>query len=237
MLDLQAVDSRALQARHQRATLPEHAELSALSATRTDLDNQVRDARVVVEDLTADQLKADQDVEQVKSRRSRDQDRIDQGLITNPKDLERMQHELQSLERRIGVLEDEELEVMERLEEAQNSLSSLEAQLAAVDERGRALVASRDAQVVVIDEQLADAASERATLVADLPSDLITLYDRLREQKDGVGAAELRQRQCAGCRLSVDNLELAKIKSLPSDEVVRCEECQRILVRTAESGL
>ena len=134
---------RAISAR----TLPEHAELSALSQTRNDLDNQVRDARVVVEDLTADQLKADQDVEQVKSRRKRDQDRIDQGLISNPKDLERMQHELESLERRIGVLEDEELEVMERLEEAQNALTSLEAQLSAVDERGRALVASRDEQV------------------------------------------------------------------------------------------
>ncbi len=237
LLDVQTVDSRALQARHQRANLPEHAELSALSQTRNDLDNQVRDARVVVEDLTADQLKADQDVEQVKSRRKRDQDRIDQGLISNPKDLERMQHELESLERRIGVLEDEELEVMERLEEAQNALTSLEAQLSAVDERGRALVASRDEQIAVIDEQLADAASERSTLVADLPADLVALYDRLREQKDGVGAAELRQRQCAGCRLAVDNLELAKIKTLPSDEVVRCEECQRILVRTAESGL
>ena len=234
---MQTVDSRALQARHQRATLPEHAELAALSQTRNELDNQVRDARVVVEDLTADQLKADQDVEAVKARRKRDQDRIDQGQISNPKDLERMQHELESLERRIGVLEDEELEVMERLEEAQTALASLEAQLAAVDERGRALVISRDEQIVVIDQQLADAASERSTLIADLPPDLVTLYDRLREQKDGVGAAELRQRQCAGCRLTVDNLELAKIKSLPSDEIVRCEECQRILVRTSESGL
>lgn len=197
----------------------------------------MRDARVVVEDLTADQRKADQDVEQVKARRARDQQRIDQGLISNPKDLEHMQHELVSLERRIGVLEDEELDVMERLEEAQGVLDSLVAQLAAVDERGRALVASRDAQIGEIDTALAQWEAERTLLAAELPADLVALYDRLRDGKDGVGAAELRLRQCAGCRLTLDNLELAKIKATPSDEVVRCEECQRILVRTAESGL
>jgi uncharacterized protein len=237
LLDVQRVDARADQARHQRAHLPEHAELATLAQSRADLDNQVRDARVVVDDLTAEQLKADQDVEQVKARRSRDQDRIDQGLITNPKDLERMQHELVSLERRIGVLEDEELEVMERLEDAQRAFDSLVSQLAVVDERGRALVVSRDEQIAVIDAGLADCATERELLIADLPADLLALYDRLRSAKDGVGAAELRLRQCAGCRLTLDNLELAKIKALPRDEVARCEECQRILVRTAESGL
>ncbi len=237
MLDLQQVDSAVLQARHQRTHLPEHAELAALAQTRTDLDNQVRDARVAVEDLTAEQLKADADVELVKARRIRDQERIDQGLITNPKDLERMQHELVSLERRIAVLEDEELDVMERLEQAQGLLDSLLAQLAAVDERGRALVAVRDEQLARLDAALAESERERVLLVGDLPDELIALYDRLREAKDGVGAAELRARQCAGCRLTLDNHELAQIKARPSDEVIRCEECQRILVRTSESGL
>jgi uncharacterized protein len=197
----------------------------------------VRDARVLVEDLTADQLKADQDVEQVRARRGRDQQRIEQGLITNPKDLEHMQRELVSLDRRIGVLEDEELEVMERLEEAQGVLDSLVAQLAAVDERGRRLMTSRDGQIGEIDRALGQWEAERSQLAGELPSDLLALYDRLREAKGGVGAAELRMRQCTGCRLTLDNMELAKIKATPSDEVIRCEECQRILVRTAESGL
>jgi len=47
----------------------------------------------------------------------------------------------------------------------------------------------------------------------------------------------LRARQCGGCRLSLDPAELAAIKSAASNEVIRCEECQRILVRTGESGL
>ncbi len=76
-----------------------------------------------------------------------------------------------------------------------------------------------------------------APATAGMPDDLLALYDRLRASKGGVGAAELRARQCGGCRLTLDNAELQSIAAMAADEVVRCEECQRILVRTDESGL
>jgi predicted nucleic acid-binding Zn-ribbon protein len=191
----------------------------------------------VVDDLAAAQAKADADVEQVKARRTRDRERMDAGQITNPKDLERMQHELTSLDRRISTLEDEELEVMEQLEEAQASLTELSAQVAAADERLSGLVTSRDLKAAEIDAELDRLTGERAPAVEGLPEDLLALYDRLRASKGGVGAAELRQRRCNGCQLTIDNAELAVIRAKPSNEVVRCEECQRILVRTGESGL
>lgn len=234
---MQELDSRADQLRHQRANLPELAEITALRASRTDLDNRARDARIVVDDLTIEQAKVDTDVEAVKARRTRDRDRMDQGLVTNPKDLERMQHELASLERRIASLEDDELEVMARLEDAQRDLDALVAEVAAADERLAALAATRDERLAGIDGELASVEADRGPTVDGLPADLLALYDRLRAQKGGVGAAELRARQCGGCRLGIDNAELAVIRSAPSDEVIRCEECQRILVRTSESGL
>ncbi len=41
----------------------------------------------------------------------------------------------------------------------------------------------------------------------------------------------------SGCRLTLNASDLGIIAKLPTDEVVRCEECNRILVRTGESGL
>jgi predicted nucleic acid-binding Zn-ribbon protein len=237
LLDVQALDAKADHLRHQRASLPEVAEIATLSASRGELVDQVRDQQVVVDDLAAAQAKADADVEQVKARRTRDRDRMDQGLISNPKDLERMQHELATLERRISTLEDEELEVMEQLEEAQATLTTLTQQVASTDERLAELSAVRDRRTAEIDRELDLVTAERGPMVEGLPADLLALYDRLRASKNGVGAAELRARQCGGCRLTLDNAELSQIRSLPSDAVVRCEECQRILVRTSESGL
>lgn len=191
----------------------------------------------MVDDLTEEQEKVDADVEAVKARRQRDRDRMDQGLISNPKDLERMSHELESLERRITDLEDQELEVMERLEEAQATLISLTERIAAADTRLADLTASRDEKAADIDRQLTDLAAERGPAVEALPDDLLALYDKLRAGKGGVGAALLQARECGGCRLTLDNAEMAVIKAAPPEQVIRCEECQRILVRTAESGL
>ena len=237
MLEVQELDSHAAQLRHQRATLPELAQIADLERARAELDGRVRDARILADDLTAEQAKVDADVEVVKARRKRDRDRMDQGLIADPKALERMQHELESLERRISSLEDDELEVMARLEDAQKDVDTLGSELEQTDERLAGLRAARDEKVREIDAQLARLAEQRAPLAADLPGDLVALYDRLREQKGGVGAAELRARQCGGCRLAIDNAELAVIRSTAADQVVRCEECQRILVRTGESGI
>jgi len=161
---------------------------------------------------------------------------MDQGLITNPKDLERMTHELTSLERRISDLEDAELEVMERVEEAQKELDDAAGALAAATEQRAAAIESRDKKAAAIKEELASAAAARATTVQDMPEDLMTLYERIRTQK-GVGAAELRARQCQGCQLTINASELSIIAKSAIDEVVRCEECSRILVRTGESGL
>ena len=180
----------------------------------------------------------DADVEQVKTRRVRDQQRIDQGLVSNPKDIQRMQQEMVSLERRITSLEDDEIEVMERLEEAQGILDRLTARARRDrrEDRDGHGVPRRQARR----RSTTRSARWRHSATRSWPSipiDLLALYDRLRETKNGVGAALLRARSCSGCMLDLDNAELATIRAAADDDVIRCEECSRILVRTSESGL
>ncbi|WP_227487334.1 zinc ribbon domain-containing protein [Nocardioides malaquae] len=237
LLDLQEIDSKVVQLRHRRATLPQLKELATLEGERSGILDRVRDARIVVDDLTVEQTKAEADVEQVRVRRVRDRERMDSGQISNPKDLQRMTHELESLERRVSTLEDAELEIMEKLEEAQAVLTRAEQELAGVDQRVADLEAERDAQWTEIDAELEQVSATRAPVAERVPADLLALYERLRESKGGMGAALLRARECGGCRLTLDHSELARVKAAPADEVVRCEECSRILVRTSESGL
>ena len=237
LLDVQELDTTLDQLRHRLAHLPETQELTALAAERSDVDGRARDAQIRIDDLTRAQRKADGDVEQVKARRVRDQDRMDKGLVTNPKDLERMQQELVSLSRRIGELEDTELEVMEELETAQAERARLTARLAEIDARADELTQSRDAKAGETTTQVERATADRKVTASGVPADLLALYDRIRAQKGGVGAAVLRQRRCGGCSLELTAADLGTIAKAPADEVVRCEECQRILVRTAESGV
>lgn len=237
LLDLQAQDSVLAQLQHRRNSLPEHVQIEDLQAKASELDGARIEADTEVSDLSRAQKKADAEVEQVKARRARDEERLNSGAISNPKDLESLQHELVALERRISTLEDDELEVMEKLEEAQIRLAAIQADLTAVNEDLAQAIDARDAAIVVLDEQAAGAQADRAQAASGVPDDLIALYDKVRAQYGGLGAAALRARKCEGCRLELNGADLRDIAAAPEDDVLRCPECGRILVRTAESGL
>ena len=237
LLDVQELDSRLDTLNHQLSSIPEAVALSELAGRRTAVENAVRDLRIAVEDLGREQRRADADVEQVKTRRERDQAMIDSGQVSDPKALQRMLGELESLHRRIGDLEDVELDVMEQLETAQASLVERTAELSALEAQESELRAALERRSAELTEELRTVAAERAPIVAGMPTDLVALYEKLRAQKGGVGAAALRRRECGGCRLALNASDLGVIAKAPTDEVIRCEECNRILVRTGESGL
>jgi predicted nucleic acid-binding Zn-ribbon protein len=236
LLDLQAIDTALAQLAHRRRTLPELAELDRLAREISALDDERIRAQVAVDDLDRDIARVDKDVEQVRSRATKDQTRLDSG--NGPaRELEALQHELASLARRQSELEDAELELMEQRETAEAALKAVQDRLAAARAERERVEGVRDETLrqIAADEEFKTAG--RKPLVADLPAELVALYDRIRESSGGVGAALLRAGRCEGCRLELSGVDRAAVKAADRDEVVRCEECRRILVRTAESGL
>lgn len=236
LLDVQALDTRLRQLAHRRRSLPEHQQLADVDAERADLRDRLVQVRATVSDVQRELRKAETDVEQVRTRAARDRSRLEEGT-GSAKDLQGLQHELESLTRRQSDLEDVELEVMERLEAAQAELTALEDAMAAAEGRAAELAASRDAATAEVDSEVATVTAQRDDIASGLDPTLVTLYDRTRERTQGIGAAMLRGKRCEGCRMELTPVELARIKALPDDEVVRCEECGAILVRTTESGL
>ena len=169
LLDVAAIDAELGRLAHRRRTLPERAELDGLSSRRTELAARQVDLETEVSDLTRAQTKADADVEQVKSRRTRNQQRLDTGAVSSPRELEQLQHEVTTLDRRIATLEDEELEVMEQLETAQTSLAEVTSARVELEGRFTDLEASRDQAVGSLDEQARERLAERERLVGTLP--------------------------------------------------------------------
>lgn len=237
LLELQALDAVLDRLAHRRATLPEAAALAVLGEQIRAVQDDVVRAETEVADLTVEQERIDGDVEMVRSRMARDQRRLDTGQVGSPRELESLQSEVVSLRRRQGDLEDAELEVMQRREEAEGRLHALADQLARQTAEHRDLTARRDAAVADIDGEVADATARREPVRAAIPADLLALYDRIRASSGGIGAAALQHGRCEGCRLSLPPSALNAFKAAPPDAVLRCEECSRILVRVPESGL
>lgn len=232
---MQRHDLEVDRARHRRATLPEAARVAELESAAKRIDDDITRAAVEVSDLEAEQRKADADVDLVRQRSEKDRALLE--TINDAKQLSNLQHELESLARRQAELEDVELEVMERLETAQKSHAALLSQRESL----AADLADAQAALTVALSALAEeehaAASARASAAQTLPADLLALYDKLRADNGGIGAAALHRGRCEGCRIELTPVDLGRIREAPATEVIRCEECRRILVRTSDSGL
>lgn len=236
LLELAELDAEMDRLGHRRRTLPELAEVERLDAREAELRDGIVAVETQVGDLAREQAKAESDVDQVRARADRDRKRLDAGQVSSPRELENLQSEIGSLNRRQADLEDIVLDIMERREDAEARLSSLSAERSQVNSEQEAVAARRDAALAEIGEHVAKVAERRSSIAAEVPADVLALYEKLRGQH-GVGAAALRRGRCEGCHLALNTVDLNRIRAAEPDEVIRCEECRRILVRTPGSGL
>ena len=230
LLALQALDSSLIQLDHKAKTLP----VSKLLDEKTIAHATARDLCVAAEteksDIKHELSKSEIDVEQVVSRIERDEKRLASGQGT-PKELEQLQHELGSLAKRRAELEEIELEVMVRIDALDQRISSLSAERDALHDEVTKLAKEKEAALDEINRAKNATLADRASLAEEVDGELLALYEKIRTSADGVGAARLHANQCQGCHLTINAADLSRISALPDDEVVRCEECRRILVR------
>ncbi len=230
LLALQALDSSLIQLDHKAKNLP----VSKLLDEKIIAHATARDLCVAAEteksDIKHELSKSEVDVEQVVSRIERDEKRLASGQGT-PKELEQLQHELGSLAKRRAELEEIELEVMVRVDALDQRIASLSSERDALHEEVIKFSKEKDEALEEINRAKNSTISERSALASELEKDLLGLYEKIRSSADGIGAARLHAGQCQGCNLTINAADLSKINSLPDDDVVRCEECRRILVR------
>jgi predicted nucleic acid-binding Zn-ribbon protein len=235
LLDLADVDAELGRLAHRRRTLPEHAELTeAEAAVRTGKDKLV-EVETTAGDLDRDIRRIERDVEGVRTRTERDNTML-AGSGIGAKQATELQHELETLARRQGVLEDEQLEIMEQREAVGVDVEHARGEVTAAEERLSEINERRDTVLKDIDAAEAGRTRDREKVVGELPADLLTAYERRRAQR-GVGAAKLVARRCQACRLELDRTAIGELRAAPANEVVYCEECGTILVRSPESGL
>ncbi|NMO01196.1 hypothetical protein HH308_08195 [Gordonia sp. TBRC 11910] len=235
LLEVADVDAQIARLKRERSSLPEDAEISELT-TRIDgaRDDLVR-AQIAAEDIDREYRRVDSEVNGMSAREKKDAAQLDGGGLP-PKQLAELQHELAGLRRRRSVLEDDLLALMERQEATTAEQQRASATVAQLESDRADIETRRDAALVKVDEKLSDAVDKRDAITAEAPTELLAIYDRQRAS-GRVGAGLLRQQRCGACRMELDRGTLSSIAMAASDEVLRCEECGALLIRTSESGL
>ena len=235
LLRLQSLDTRLQQLAHRLGALPQAATLAELASRDTAVRGTRAEAIGGLEDARAELKRLESDVAMVEARIARDGDRLQH--TSSVKDVAALESELASLARRLSDLEDQELAVMERVENAEGVLAGIDEQRAAIAAETTKLEAERDESAAGLATERDAAERDRVVVAGGVTPDLLALYEQRRARGAGVGAALLRQRTCQGCNMTLTGSDLDTVRRASSDDVLLCPECDRILVRTDESGI
>jgi predicted nucleic acid-binding Zn-ribbon protein len=230
LLELQAVDTTLSQLDQRRRKLDADPAFAAANQRLSALTDKSAHLAGDLADLDRDIERVEREVELVTKRAGNDRARMASGAAT-AKELEGLQSELESLARRQGTLEDDQLELMERREALETEVNETRRQ---VEEARQVLAdaeADRGRQIGELDAEVADATSTREALAINIPDRLVELYERIRA-KQPIAAAELVGRRCGSCRIEKSPADMMPIRNAPIDEVLRCEECNCVLIRT-----
>lgn len=233
LLEVADLDTRIRQADAARRNPPQAARVQALIAQRQEFSQELTRRLGARDDLRADLARIESDVAMVDARRARDAERL--ASTSNMKEAQGLESELGSLARRKSDLEDAELEVMERLEEADAAVAEQESVIADTNAEGSLLSAEAKRVVAEATAAFEAATRDRAAVSGSIAPELLAYYDRVAARSSG--AALLRRGTCEGCRMVLAGTDLQAVRLAAEDLVVTCPECGCILVRTEESGL
>ena len=231
LLDLQSHDTVLDQHRHRRANLPERPELVTAERNLALLDADIARVTSDRDALAREQKRIEGDAAAVEAKAQAEDKRLYSGTVTAAKELQSIQEEIDALHRRQSTLEDEVLELMVQIEPLDAELDAFgrrRAEIAGAAQTVRERIGELEGE---IDAAVEVVAAERAALAATVPADVVSEYESLRTRLGGIAVAKLEAGSCRGCHLHLSAVELDRIKKLPRDEIVHCEECGRILVR------
>jgi predicted nucleic acid-binding Zn-ribbon protein len=231
LLSVQEHDTAIDRLRYRRETLPEAARLGAVTETLAALEASLAETVERRDEAARVQRRLEDELGNVEEKIKGLEARLYSGEVTVVRELQALQADVESLRRRQSGLEDDVLEAMSVREPIDEEVRSLEKERERLDGEGIELrVAIAEAQSG-IDAELVKDSDARAEAVSGIPGELLTLYEKIRTNEDGIGAAPLVNGRCGGCHLALPATELDRMKREALDALVRCEQCGRILVR------
>jgi hypothetical protein len=231
LLAVQEHDTVIDQLKHRRSSMPERAALREVEAARVALAAELAVAVAARDEVASRQAALERDIATSEARIAEIDKRLYSGSVSASRDLQAMQHEIDSIKHRVSTLEDSALAAMEEWEPLDAAVAALEARDAELVASGVALASGIAEAEASIDAELAAEVEARSAAASLVDAALVASYEQLRSRLDGIGAARLEHGTCMGCRMKLPATELDRLKREPADAVVHCDQCGRILVR------
>lgn len=221
---LQEIDTTLEKSRSRIQEIEEILENDAAvrqsKAALTQAEEALAEARV-------SRNQAEHTVETQREKIKQTEHKLYSGTVTNPKELEELQMESESLKRYLETLEDRLLEAMLAYEEEEAKHDARQAEYELVTaERGMEHKNLKQ-EMEQLDAALQKLSGEREAAEASVDEDDLRRYEKARQKTAGAVVARLQDGSCTACGLAVARSLLQVVSQ--GNELITCDQCGRIL--------
>ncbi len=228
LLELQALDSTIDRLGVRRGQLEGAAELAEARTALEQAEARLGELKLTLDAVSREQRRLESDIDSLQRKVDAERARLYDGSVANPKELQSIEHEVQGILSRKSRIEDQLLERMEEREELEGKVPGAEAEASTARAHVAQIESTTARELVEVTRQLEERAGEREAVASGFEPEVLDLYEDLRRQKHGVGAAALVNGVCQGCHQQLSPVYLDRLKR--TDGVWRCEHCRRILI-------
>jgi len=230
LLLLQEHDTKSDQLRYRKEHLEERGKVEELSAGHAKLlANHTALAERRAE-LERHQRRIEDELASLQDKKSQSETALYSGSVKNPRELQALQEEIDSLKKRESAFEDELLDILAAIEPLDEQLNAAADEVSASQDALTEAENQLSIQEAEIDVVLADVMVLRDETAARLSESQLQEYESRRRQLGGIAVARLVGNSCGGCHLQLSAVQLDRIRKMPHDELADCDECGRLLV-------
>jgi uncharacterized protein len=230
LLELQAHDTALDQLRHRKQHLPEQIKLNECEQRLVVLERELAPTRAALEALGQRAAALETQISQADTKIETANRSLYSGAVTASRELQALEADIASLKKHRSELEDQELEILVEREPYEAVLEGAAERRNAIDQEAMVLRVAATEATITIDSDTTRHVAERAALAGEIDETSLSLYESVRAQNRGVGIARIEHGACMSCHLTIPSVELDRISRLPESTVIRCEECNVILI-------
>lgn len=227
LLNIQRIDLLVMQGKKKRAELPQRVKVQKLRKKRDEICARLDKALDIEKQAKADYTKVEDEDNQLAEKQRRAQELIDSSGSDYRK-VESQSKDMAGIAKRRETLAGQMLDMQANLDKIESVRSQLEAAVAASLAEEKRLRSSFEAEDNEIIARVKELMAKRAELVASLPADLVSLYEKTAAKTGGVALGKLEDDHCGVCRHLIEGGRLIELRA--SAPLGTCPNCKRLLV-------
>ena len=224
LFDLQVIEIELARAQKALATLDDGSE----KKRQVDLARQAFEtAKKLLHEATSELQDKELTLKSTESKQKAFQDKLYGGMVTNPKELESMEKEIEMLGRQKGKLEERILELYDIVEERKAAYNVAESTLKQQESELEAFLEKRRQNEASLVHKIQELSARREKAVQEVDPILLKRYEMLKARCGGVAVSKVEGDSCSVCRTQITGYMMRMLKT--SEDLQTCENCGRIL--------